>query len=151
MSSTLREIADAIASALASQNYGAVDVQPTVFRKNWATVDTEQLRDPAIIVSPGTLAITRASRTVHQYDCDALIFVGRHVSTEAEADAMLDLAEEVIDLLREHTWGEDISFPGGATSPVAIEIDVNPDEALAERNVWRAVITARYTLFRNDS
>lgn len=150
MSSTLRDIADAIASALASLTYG-IDVQPTVYRQNWATVDAESLQTPAIIVSPGTLTITRTSRNVHQYDADALIFVGRHVSTEAAADAMLDMAEEVIDALRAHTWGEDISFPGGASSPVSIEIDVNPDEALAERNVWRAVITARYTLFRNDS
>jgi hypothetical protein len=34
------------------------------------------------------------------------------------------------------------------TSPQAITIDINPDDALQERNVWRAVITVTYRTFR---
>lgn len=150
MSSTLRDIADAIRDALASVNYSTVATQPTVVRQNWPTYDVEAMADPVIIVSPGSLTVTRVDRVHHQYDADALIFVGRHVQSDAEADGMMDLVEEVVDELRAHNWGEEITFPGGASAPTSIEIDINPDEALQERNVWRAVVTARYTLFRAD-
>jgi hypothetical protein len=31
---------------------------------------------------------------------------------------------------------------------MTVEIDMNPDDALTERNVWRAVITATYRVHR---
>ena len=151
MSSTLRDIADAVRDALAEVTFSSVQTQPDVVRANWPDYSIEDLASPVLVVMPGSLTITRASRLQHQYDCDISIWVARHTPTDTMADAMMDLAEEVIDVLRAHTWGEDISFPGGATSPTSIEIDVNPDEALQERNVWRAVITSRYTLFRSAS
>lgn len=150
MSSTLRDIADAIANALGSVTFNSVTEPPTVVSANLATYTAEEMKDPVIVVTPGSLTVTRVSRTTHQYDCAVFIYVGRQASTEEAYDEMLNLSEEVIDELRAHTWGEDITFPGGATAPTSIEIDINPDDALQERNIWRCVITPRYTLFRND-
>jgi hypothetical protein len=36
------------------------------------------------------------------------------------------------------------------SSPQTVGIDINPDDALTERNVWRAVITATYRVFENN-
>lgn len=149
MASTLREIADAVATALASVTYVNAAVQPAVVRLNWPEYDVEGLRNPVIVVAPGQMTITRADRLNHEYVFSILVWVARHTPTESAADEMYDLVEEVIDVLRAHTWGEEIdAFPAGVTSPTSIEIDTNPDEALQERNVWRAVVTAQYTAFR---
>jgi hypothetical protein len=41
-----------------------------------------------------------------------------------------------------------VTWPSGVTTPVEVAIEVNPDDALHDRNVWRAVITATYRTFR---
>lgn len=149
MSSTLREMADALAAALREVTFSSVGNQPTVSREVWPDYSAEDLASPVIVVMPGSLTITRVSRAQHQYDCELLVYLARHAPTESLANGMLDLSEEVIDLIRAHVWGEDISFPVGASSPTSIEIEINADESLQERNVWRAVIAAQYTLFRS--
>lgn len=150
MASTLREIADAVTTALSSVTYSTTAVQPAVVRLNWPEYDVEALKNPVIVVAPGSLTINRANRLNHEYVFSVVVWVARHTPTESSADEMYDLVEEVIDVLRSHTWGEDVdSFPAGVTSPTSIEVDTNPDEALQERNVWRAVVTANYTAFRN--
>lgn len=130
---------------------GNVDTQPVVVRQNWPEYDIEGVQSPVIVVTPGGMTVTRTNRTNHEYVLSILVWVARHTPTESAANDMYDLAEEVIDVLRAHTWGETVTFPGNVTSPTSIEIDVNPDEALQERNVWRAVITAQYTAFRSVS
>jgi hypothetical protein len=64
------------------------------------------------------------------------------------ADDMLDLAEEIADAIRAHTWDQAVVWPSGVTTPVEVAIEINPDDALHDRNVWRAVITATYRTFR---
>lgn len=146
--STLREIADALADGLDAETFTAVGQQPAVERVNWPTYAIEDMTDPVIAVMPGTVAIERVDRTHHQYDYQATVFVGRHTPSDELADEMLDLAEEVADVIRAHVWHESIEFPTGVTSPVEVAIEINPDDALSERNVWRAVVTATYRVFR---
>lgn len=146
--STLREIADALADGLDAETFTAVTTQPAVERVNWPTYTIEDMTDPVIAVMPGTVTIERVDRTHHQYDYQATVFVGRHTPSDELADEMLDLAEEVADVIRAHTWDQAVTFPAGVTSPVEVAIEINPDDALSERNVWRAVVTATYRVFR---
>jgi hypothetical protein len=37
------------------------------------------------------------------------------------------------------------------TSPESSSIEINPDDALNDRNVWRAVITASYRVLESDN
>lgn len=149
MSSTLRDIADALTASLAAETFSSVADQPTVERKNWPAYDVDDLRNPVIAVTAGGAEATRIARpSVFQYDYAVSVFLGRHTPTEAGADAMLDMAEELLDLIRAHSWSEGVTWPTGCTSPMAVEIEINPDDALQERNVWRAVITASYRLHR---
>lgn len=144
--SVLKDLADALAQGLSATTFTAVDTQPTVSRLNWPTLDVEAMADPVIVVTPAGDDIQRVDRSNHQHDYSLNVFVGRHTPTEADADDMLELAEEVVDTILAHDWDEEITFP--ATSPQAIEIQVNPDEALQDRNVWRAAITVTYRTFR---
>jgi hypothetical protein len=145
--SVLKDIADALADGLDAATFTSVQTQPTVERKNWPAYEVEDLINPVIAVTPATAEATRASRDFFQYDYGINVFLGRHTPTEADADAMIDMAEELLDLIRDHSWG-DIQWPTGVTSPMTVEIDMNPDDALTERNVWRAVITATYRVHR---
>lgn len=145
--SVLREIADALADGLDAYVFDSY-AAPSVQRVNWPTYDIESMATPIMAVVPAGASIERIDRTRHQYDYQVNVFLGRHVQTEAEADDMVDLAEELVDAVRLHSWSAGVVWPSGVTSPVEVAIDVNPDEALQERNVWRAVVTATYRVFR---
>jgi hypothetical protein len=144
--STAREIADALADSLDAYSFTAVT--PSVVRQNWPSYDIEDMADPVVAVMPGGIETTRADRVHWQYDYAIIVFVGRHAPTEQLADDTLALAEEMVDAIRQHDWDEAVTWPTGVTSPMEVEVALNPDEGLQERNVWRAVITATYRVHR---
>jgi len=148
MSSTLRSIADSLATGLQSVTWGITST--TVERKNWANIDVDAMSVPRVFVVPGNADVTRISRQVMQVDYTVTVFVGRHVTTDAEVDGMLDLADSVMLYVRAHSFGAAVTWPAGVTSPQTVGIDLNPDDALTERNVWRAVITATYRVFESN-
>jgi hypothetical protein len=143
--STAREIADALADSLDAYSFS---LTPAVQRRNWPTYDIEDMAEPVVAVMPGAIETTRANRNYWEYDYAVVVFVGRHAPTEALADATMDLAEEMVDAIRQHDWDEAVTWPAGVTSPMTVEVTLNPDEGLQERNVWRAVITATYRVHR---
>lgn len=147
MSSTLRSIADALADGLQSVSW---DITATVVeRRNWANLDIEAMSVPYVLVIPGNAEVSRISRQIMQVDYTVSVFVGRHVQSDQDVDAMLDLADSVMLHVRAHDF-DDVTWPAGVTSPQAVNIDLNPDDALTERNVWRAVITASYRVFESN-
>jgi hypothetical protein len=148
MSSTLLDLADAVAAGINAATFASVATQPDVQRVNWPTADLENMANAAVFVVPGTIDTTRVDRLKWQYDYSVNVFVGRHTPTDADADTMLELAEEILDTLREHIWHQSVTFPEGITSPMEARIEMNPDEALQERNAWRAVIVVIYRAFR---
>jgi hypothetical protein len=143
--STAREIADALADALDVYSFS---LTPSVQRRNWPSYDIEDMADPVVAVLPASVETVRADRTNWQYDYAVTVFVGRHAPTEALADEMIDLAEEMVDAIRQHNWDETVAWPTGVTSPMEVEVVLNPEEGLQDRNVWRAVITATYRVHR---
>jgi len=148
MSSVLRGIADSLAIGLQSVTW---DITSTVVeRKNWANIDVDAMSVPRVFVVPGNADVSRLSRQIMQVDYTVTIFVGRHVTTDAEVDGMLDLADSVMLQVRAHSFGQTVTWPAGVTSPQTVAIDLNPDDALTERNVWRAVITATYRVFESN-
>jgi hypothetical protein len=148
MSSVLRTIADSLATGLDSVTWGIAST--TVERKNWANIDVDAMSVPRVFVVPGNADVSRISRQVMQVDYTVTVFVGRHVTTDAEVDGMLDLADSVMLYVRAHSFGQAVTWPAGVTSPQTVSIDLNPDDALTERNVWRAVITATYRVFETN-
>lgn len=148
MSSTLRQLADSLAAGLQSVSW---DITSTVVeRKNWANLDVDAMSVPRVFVVPGNADVTRISRQVMQVDYTVQVFVGRHVTSDSEVDGMLDLADSVMLQVRAHSFGSSVIWPAGVTSPQTVSIDLNPDDALTERNVWRAVITATYRVFETN-
>lgn len=148
MSSTLRSIADSLATGLQSVVWPITST--VVERKNWANVDIEAMSVPHIYIVPGNADVTRVSRNAMQVDYTVTVFIGRHVQTDQDVDAMLDLADSVMLQVRAHSFGSTVIWPAGVTSPQTVGIDLNPDDALTERNVWRAVITATYRVFESN-
>lgn len=147
--SNLREIADSLADGLDAVTWSIAGT--TVERKNWVSIDIEAMASPVIYVVPGNATVTRVSREVSQTDYNVTVFVGRHVQTDAEVDGMIDLADDVILQLRAHDWDNAASWPEDITSPIEIEVELNPDDALNERNAWRAVINVVYRHFSVDA
>ena len=148
MSSTLRALADSLATGLQSVTWGITST--VVERKNWANIDVDAMAVPRVFVVPGNADVTRISRQVMQVDYTVTVFVGRHVTSDSEVDGMLDLADSVMLQVRAHSFGAGVTWPAGVTSPQTVSIDLNPDDALSERNVWRAVITATYRVFESN-
>ena len=148
MASYLRQIADALAAGLQDVTWSIAST--TVERKNWVSIDLDAMAEPVIFVTPGSADVSRISRNVSQIDYEVSVFVGRHVQSDAEVDGMLDLAEEALLQVRAHDWSEAVVWPTGVTSPITVAIEINPDDALSERNAWRAVITVTYRSFQAD-
>jgi hypothetical protein len=142
MASKLREIADALAVSLAAETWSITST--TVERKNWVQVEPEQMQNPVVYVVPGGSEVTRIGRTNWQSDDSITIYVGRHVSSDAEIDDMHDLADELMVYIRS------TDLDSVSTTPQTVEIEINPDDALTERNVWRAVIQATYRTLSTD-
>lgn len=148
MASFLRGIADALATGLDGVSWSITST--TVERRNWASVDVESMTSPVVFVVPGNASMSRVSRDVMQTDYTVTVFVGRHVTTDAQVDGMLDLADEVSLRVRAHSF-TGVTWPAGVTSPQNVSVEINPDDALTERNVWRAVITATYVVFEANT
>jgi len=147
MASYLRGIADALADGLGDVSWSITGT--TVERRNWASIDVDAMSVPHVFVVPGNATMSRVSRDAMQTEYTVTVFVGRHVQTDSDVDGMLDLADEVLLRVRAHDF-QTVSFPSGVTSPQTVTIDVNPDDALTERNVWRAVIVATYIVFESN-
>ena len=148
MSSVLRNIADSLTDGLQSVTWNIPST--IVERRNWANIDVDAMSVPRVFVVPGNADVSRISRQMMQVDYTVTVFVGRHVTTDAEVDGMLDLADNVMLQVRAHSFGSAVTWPAGVTSPQTVSIDLNPDDALTERNVWRAVITASYRVFESN-
>jgi hypothetical protein len=147
MSSVLRIIADRLATGLQSVTWSVPST--TVERRNWVNVDVEGMSVPRVFVVPGSADMTRASRTHMQIDYTVNVFVGRQAHADSDVDAMMDLADSVSLQVRAHNF-QGVTWPAGVTSPQTVTIELNPDDALTERNVWRAVITATYRVFESN-
>jgi hypothetical protein len=150
MSSTLRDIAVALSSGLSATHFTTLDAQPTIKRKNLVAADLKDFVDPVVIIQPAETKVVRVSRTHSQVDYMLHVFLGRQVATESDIDTMLDFAEEIALHLRAHSWGQ-VAFPTGVTSPIEIDVEYNPGQALSERGVWRAMIIVTYRTFTADS
>lgn len=148
MASYLRGIADTLAAGLDTVTWSIPET--TVERKNWANIDVDAMSSPRIFVVPGNADVTRISRLNMQVDYTVSVFIGRHVQTDSQVDAMLDLADEVMLQVRAHSF-TGVTWPAGVTSPQTVTIDINPDDALTERNVWRAVVSASYRTFEANT
>lgn len=143
MPSPLRQIADDLAASLQA---ATLTVSPvTIERRNWAAIDIEQMAHPVVIVVPGGIDTSRIGRIDWQHDNAVTVFVGRHVATDADVDEMFDLADELLTHIRSH------SLTGGVTTPQTVTVEINPDDAMTDRNVWRAVITATYRTLSSDT
>lgn len=147
--SNLRTIADALAAGLNAVTWDIAET--SVERKNWVTVDVAEMDTPVVYVTPGGAEVTRVNRERSQIDYTVNIYIGRQAQTDADVDAMVDLASDVLLHIRAHDWTNANAWPAGVTSPMTVSIEINPDDALNERNVWRAVIVATYRVFESDA
>lgn len=149
MASMLKNISQALADSLTACTWSSVTDAVTVQRANWPSFDVEDLVNPVIAITPPGYVVDRLARTSHQYDYQAAIFLGRHTPDNASADAMADLLEEMVDRIAAHQWATlapGVTWPAGITSPQEIQVTLNPDEALQDRNVWRAVVMVTYRI-----
>ena len=142
-----KDIVDALVASLDAVTWTATADPVTVESKNFPTYDIEDLGDPVICVTDGPVESERLSRSAHQRDYSVEIYLARHTPTEAACDEMLDLLEELLDKLEDHSWGA-VSWPASVTSPQSIAVEKTPDEALVDRNVWRAGIVVVYRVPR---
>ena len=142
MSSKLRTIADSLASGLLAT--ASVASSATVERKNWATIDAADMDRAVVLITPGGIDVQRIGKNAWQSDYTVYVFVGRQCNTDQEINNTTDLADEVLTLIKRHVWPASVIWPNGVGSANAVAIDVNPDDALNDRNVWRCVISAVY-------
>ena len=147
MSANLQSLTDAVADALVAETWPIAGT--TVDRMNWVQKDVEDLGAPAIIVTPGGFDPQRIHRSNGiRKNYTVYVFLAQRVDSDADITAISDMAESLVDRLHAHQWDESVEFPNNIGSPLSVNCDVNPDDALNDRNVWRAAITVSYPSFQ---
>lgn len=139
-----------IANNLAAGLYADLTATATVERLNWVEIDADSLRTARVIVLPGGVEISKVDRNNSQVDASIMVYVGQRVATDQQVDAIADVADEVLQLMRQHDWSNLASWPEAASSPSELSVQFNPDDGLNDRNIWRAIINATYRLFVSD-
>lgn len=138
------DIITALVASLDAVTWTATAASVTVETKNFPHYEIEDLVDPVICITDGSVESERIARSSHMRDYAVEIYLARHTPEEADCDEMLNLFEELLDKLEDHDY-PGVTWPTGVTSPQTIVAEKNPGEALEERNVWRAgyVVTFR--------
>ena len=142
------DIITALVASLDAVTWTATAATVTVESKNYPQYEIEDLADPLICITDGSVESERIARNSHMRDYAVEIYLARHTPEEADCDAMLNLFEELLDQLEDHDY-PGVTWPTGVTSPQTIVAEKNPGEALAERNVWRAGIVVTFRVPRS--
>ena len=142
------DIITALVASLDAVTWTATAANVTVESKNYPQYDIEDLADPLICITDGSVESERIARSSHMRDYAVEIYLARHAPEEADCDLMLNLFEELLDKLEDHNY-PGVAWPTGVTSPQTIVAEKNPGEALAERNVWRAGIVVTFRVPRS--
>ena len=142
------DIITALVASLDAVTWTATAATVTVESKNYPQYDIEDLADPLICITDGSVESERIARSSHMRDYAVEIYLARHAPEEADCDLMLNLFEELLDKLEDHNY-PGVAWPTGVTSPQTIVAEKNPGEALAERNVWRAGIVVTFRVPRS--
>ena len=146
--SVQNDIMTALVDSLDAVTWTATAATVTVETKNFPQYDIEDLADPVICITDGSIESDRIARSSHMRDYAVEIYLARHTPEEADCNVMLDLLEELLGKLEDHSW-PGITWPNGVTSPQTIVVEKNPGEALQERNVWRAGIVVTFRVPRS--
>jgi len=142
------DITTALVASLDAVTWTATADPVTVETKNFPQYGIEDLANPIICITDGSIESERIARSAHMRDFAVEVYLARHTPEEADCDVMLNLLEELLGYLEDHSW-PGVTWPTGVTSPQTIVVEKNPGEALTERNVWRAGIVVTFRVPRS--
>jgi hypothetical protein len=142
------DITTALVASLDAVTWTATADPVTVETKNFPQYGIEDLANPIICITDGSIESERIARSAHMRDFAIEVYLARHTPEEADCDVMLNLLEELLGYLEDHSW-PGVTWPTGVTSPQTIVVEKNPGEALTERNVWRAGIVVTFRVPRS--
>lgn len=147
---SFKDLGEALATGIDLHFASIANSSATVAYTNFAELDEQNLSTPQIVVTPNSMSSERTSRTMSQVDMGIHVYVGQKAKTDSDVDAIMKLSDIVFELLRSHDYYNLASWPDGVTSPQAIGIDINPDGALQDRNLWRCVFDVEFRIFVED-
>ena len=142
------DITTALVASLDAVTWTATADPVTVETKNFPQYGIEDLANPIVCITDGSIESERIARSAHMRDYAIEVYLARHTPEEADCDVMLNLLEELLGYLEDHSW-PGVTWPTGVTSPQTIVVEKNPGEALTERNVWRAGIVVTFRVPRS--
>jgi len=142
------DIITALVASLDAVTWTATADPVTVETKNFPQYGIEDLANPIICITDGSIESERIARSAHMRDYAVEVYLARHTPEEADCDVMLDLLEELLGYLEDHSW-PGVTWPTVVTSPQTIVVEKNPGEALTERNVWRTGIVVTFRVPRS--
>lgn len=143
MVSTVVQVADAVVVSL----NGATFSQPVAAeRKYLPAVDLAELAALHVTVVPRAVAITTATRDSSYFDCTIDVGIQQKVNPDqiAELDALVNLAEEIVDHLRMRALD---SLPGAAWLSITHEPVFAP-EHLDQERALTSVVSVTYRVRR---
>jgi len=141
--STVVNVADAVVASL----NGAAFSQPvTAERKYLPAVDLAELATLHVTVVPRAVSITTATRDSSYFDCTIDVGVQKKVNPDdlAELDALVNLAQEIVDHLRMRQLD---AMPYAAWLSIANDPVFAP-EHLDQERAFTSVVSVTYRVRR---
>lgn len=139
------QIADAVAAGISAAVYSVPHATIEAIAEDepdYDGVDARQLRCSVICVGS---SISPHSRFAHLIDYQAGVILARHVTTQAERNALRLLRQEVADVIRSAHF----TLPDGVKFMTIETGDVYLQDALTSRNLFQAKIMAQYSVVRD--
>jgi hypothetical protein len=115
-------------------------------------IDNAEMDALHVSVCPRGAEVTSLSRSFWQYEARIGVFVSRRADTNAEATSLMTTTEAIIEKLKASDTSAQLTVMVGATASVvctAITVDLETDESMHERNVFRATMEATYKIVTN--
>jgi hypothetical protein len=141
--STLIAIADAVVESLNSASFSQ---ELTAERHYQPVFDLPEMTDLHVSVVPKSVEVLASSRNQNQHDYAIDIGIQQKVADDAEADALMTLAEEIADHFR---LGR-VQVDGVGSVPV-LKVATEPvftPEHLTEKRLFTSIITLTFRVLR---
>jgi hypothetical protein len=141
---TIVALDDAVTAALNDAPPGSFSQIFTAQRLHQPSFTLEELQQLHVSVVPRSVTVAAASRDSSIFECAIDIGIQRKIDSDGDVDALLDLAEEIVDHLRLKRLP---GFPDAAWAGIAHE-PVVAAEHLDQHRQFTSVITVTYKVRR---
>lgn len=142
------QIADEVVRLINEAAIPGISTDPAVEAERRYLPDAElpDLAETEVVVVPGTIGATLATRDAHRIDYEVHVGVRRRTETDDEIDSMMELSRRVLDVVR--SGRVEVDGLSASRATVVVIDPIYEPEVLRTSRVFFSIIRATYPATR---